>query len=130
MIDGIWNTGFCFKIVNTWSVAPGKHAVRKDLASPNKKNMRSTTFTVVDAFDIKGRGVVIVGDKAFLDFLEIKQCDVEITIPTGDVLRCIAFKEWLLPSSTPHPDDTEAFFVRGRSKSEIPIGSVVKVTQA
>jgi hypothetical protein len=92
--------------------------------------MPSITFTVVDAFDIRGRGVVIVGDKAFSNFLEIKQCDVEITTPTGAFLRCIAFREWLRPSSTPHPDDTEAFFIRGRSKSEIPIGSVVKVTQA
>lgn len=91
--------------------------------------MSSLTFTVIDAFDIKGRGVVIVGDKTFSDFLEIKRCDFEVTTPTGDVLRCTAFKEWLHPSSTPHPDDTEAFFIRGRSKAEIPVGSVVKATQ-
>ncbi len=54
---------------------------------------------------------------------------VRVSYESGAVLRCIAFKEWLLPSSTPHPDNIEAFFVRGRSKSEIPVGSVVKVTQ-
>ncbi len=113
MIKGNWFTCSCVAI-----------------ASSNEENMPSTTFTVVDAFDIRGRGVVIVGDKSFSDFLEIKQCNVEITTPTGDVLRCIAFKEWLHPSSTPHPEDAEAFFIRERSKSQIPIGSVVKVTQA
>jgi len=84
---------------------------------------------VVEAFNIKGHGVVLVGDKACSDFLEIKPCDIEIITPHGDVLKGVAFKEWLLHSSTPQRDETEAFFIRGRTKSEIPIGSMVSVNQ-
>ena len=91
--------------------------------------MLRTTFKVVEAFNIKGHGVVLVGDKACSGFLEIKPCDIEIITPHGDVLKGVAFKEWLLHSSTPQPDETEAFFVRGRTKSEIPIGSMVRVNQ-
>jgi hypothetical protein len=91
--------------------------------------MPRTTFKVVEAFNIKGHGVVLVGDKACSDFLEIKPCDIEIITPHGDVLKGVAFKEWLLRSSTPQPDETEAFFIRGRTKSEIPIGSMVRVNQ-
>jgi hypothetical protein len=59
---------------------------------------------VVEAFSIKGHGVVILGDKAFSDFLGIKSCDIEIVKPIGDVMKGVAFKEWLLRSSTPQPD--------------------------
>lgn len=83
----------------------------------------------MEAFNIKGQGVFLVGDKSFSDFLEIKPCDVEIITPNGDVLQGIAFKEWLLGSSTLQPDEIEAFFVRGMKKSDIPIGSMVLVKQ-
>jgi hypothetical protein len=91
--------------------------------------MPRKTFKVVEAFNIKGHGVVVVGDKACSDFLEIKACDIEIIMPNGDVLKDVCFKEWLLRSSTPQPDETDAFFIRGRTKSEIPIGSMVRVKQ-
>ncbi len=91
--------------------------------------MPMTTFKVVETINIKGRGVVLRGDKPFSDFLEIKSCDVEIITPNGDVLKGVAFKEWLLGSSTPQPDEIEAFFVRGMKKSDIPIGSLVRVKQ-
>ena len=83
----------------------------------------------MEAFDIKGHGVLLVGDKAFSDFLEIKSCDIEIITPNGDVLKGVAFKEWLHGSSTPQPDEIEAFFIRGMNKSDIPIGSMVRVEQ-
>ncbi len=83
----------------------------------------------MEAFDIKGHGVLLVGDKAFSDFLEIKSCDIEIIKPNGDVLKGVAFKEWLHGSSTPQPDEIEAFFIRGMNKSDIPIGSMVRVKQ-
>ena len=91
--------------------------------------MPRTTFKVVGTFDIKGHGVVLVGDKAFSDFLEIKSCDVEIITPDGDVLKGVAFKEWLHGSSIPQPDEIEAFFIRGMNKSDIPLGSMVRVEQ-
>jgi hypothetical protein len=91
--------------------------------------MPKTTFKVVETFDIKGHGVLLVGDKAFSDFLEIKSCDIEIITPDGDILKGIAFKEWLLRSSTPQTDEIEAFFIRGMNKSNIPIGSLVSVKQ-
>ena len=91
--------------------------------------MPRTTFKVVEAFNIKGRGVVLLGDNSCSDFLEIKSCDIEITTPHGDVLKGVGFKEWLLRSSTPQPDETEAFFIRGMNKSDIPIGSMVRVKQ-
>lgn len=91
--------------------------------------MPRTTFKVVKTFNIEGHGVVLVGDKAFSDFLEIKSCDIEIITPNGDVLKGVAFKEWLLHASTPQPDDIEAFFIRGMKKSDIPIGSMVRVKQ-
>ncbi|HTR45483.1 MAG TPA: hypothetical protein VMH06_07210 [Thermodesulfovibrionales bacterium] len=87
------------------------------------------TFKVVEAFDIRGHGVLLVGDKAFSDFREIKTCDIEIIKPNGDVLKGVAFKEWLLYSTTPEPDEIEAFFIRGMNKSDIPIGSMVRVKQ-
>ena len=85
--------------------------------------MARTTFKVVEAFDIKGFGVLLVGDKSFSHLLEIKSCDIEIITPNGDVLKGIAFKEWFHRSSTPQLDAIEAFFVRG---ADIPIGSKVK----
>ncbi len=91
--------------------------------------MPRTTFKVTEAFDIKGRGVVLVGGKSFSDFLQIKSCDIEIITPNGDVLKSIAFKEWLHGSSTPQSDEVEAFFIRGMKKSDIPIGSMVRVQQ-
>ena len=91
--------------------------------------MPRTTFKVVEAFNIKGHGVVLMGDTSFPDFLEIKSCDIEIITPNGDVLKGVAFKEWLLGSSTPQPDEIEAFFIRGMKKSDIPIGSMVRVNQ-
>jgi hypothetical protein len=91
--------------------------------------MPRTTFKVVEAFDIRGRGVVLVGDKSFSDFLEAKSCDIEIITPNGDVLKGVAFKEWLLGSSTTQPGKIEAFFIRGMNKAEIPIGSMVSVEQ-
>jgi hypothetical protein len=91
--------------------------------------MPRTTFKVVEAFDITGHGVVLVGDKSFSDFLEIKSCDIEISTPNGDVLKGAAFKEWLLHSTTPQPDAIEALFIRGMKKSDIPISSMVKVKQ-
>lgn len=83
----------------------------------------------METFDIKGHGVVLVGDKSFSDFLEIKSCDIEISTPNGAVLKGVAFKEWLHGSSTPQPDEIEAFFIRGMNKSDIPIGSMVRVEQ-
>jgi hypothetical protein len=91
--------------------------------------MPRTTFKVMEAFDIKGHGVLLVGDKAFSDFLEIKSCEIEIITPNGDVLKGVAFKEWLLHSTTPQSDEIEAFFIRGMKKSDIPISSMVKVKQ-
>ncbi len=91
--------------------------------------MPRTTFKVVETFNIKGHGVILVGDKSFSDFHEIKSCDIEIITPNGDVLKGVAFKEWLLGSSTPQPNEIEAFFIRGMKKSEIPIGSMVRVKQ-
>ncbi len=91
--------------------------------------MPRTTFKVVEAINIKGRGVVLRGDKPFSDFLEIKSCDVEIITPHGNVLKGVAFKEWLLGSSIPQPDEIEAFFIRGMKKSDIPIGSLVRIKQ-
>jgi hypothetical protein len=88
-----------------------------------------TTFKVVEAFNIKGRGVVLVGDKACSDFLEIKSCNIEIITPNGDVLKGVAFKEWLHRSSTPQPNEIGAFFIRGMIKADIPIGSMVSVKQ-
>ena len=99
-------------------------------ASSFVENMPRTTFKVVEAFDIKGHGVVLVGGKSFSDFLQIKSCDVEIITPNGDVLKGIAFKEWVLGSSKPQPDAIEAFFIRGMKKSDIPIGSMVRVQQS
>ena len=93
------------------------------------QNMPSTTFKVVEAFSIRGHGVVLVGDNTFSEFLETKSCDVEIITPSGDVLKGVAFKEWLLGSSTPQPNQIEAFFVRGMNKADIPIGSMVRVKQ-
>jgi hypothetical protein len=55
--------------------------------------MPRKTFKVVEAFNIKGHGVVVVGDKACSDFLEIKACDIEIIMPNGDVLKDVCFKE-------------------------------------
>ena len=83
----------------------------------------------MEAFNIRGHGVVLVGDKSFSDFLEIKACDVEIITPNGDILKGVGFKEWLLGSSTPQQDEIEAFFIRGIKKSDIPIGSMVRVQQ-
>jgi hypothetical protein len=91
--------------------------------------MPRTTFKVVEAFNIRGHGVVLVGDKACSDFIEIRSCDIEIITPNGDVLRGVAFKEWLRRSSTPQPNGIEAFFIRGMLKADIPIGSMVRVTQ-
>ena len=91
--------------------------------------MPRTIFKVVEAFNIKGHGVVLVGDQSFSDFLGIKSCDIEIITPNGDVLKGVAFKEWLHGSATPQPDEIEAFFIRGMKKSDIPIGSMVRVKQ-
>ncbi len=91
--------------------------------------MAMTTFKVVEALSIRGHGVILVGDHSFSDFLEIKACDIEIITPNGDVLKGVAFKEWLLGSSTPRSDDIEAFYVRGMKKADIPIGSMVRVKQ-
>ncbi len=91
--------------------------------------MPNTTFKVIEAFNIRGHGVVLVGDKSFSDFLEIKSCDIEIITPNGDVLKGVAFKEWLLGSPKTQQDEIEAFFVRGMKKADIPIGSMVSVNQ-
>jgi hypothetical protein len=91
--------------------------------------MPRTTFKVVEAINVKGHGVVLVGDKPLSDFLEIKSCDVEIITPNGDILKGVAFKEWLLGSSTPQPGEIEAFYIKGMNKTDIPIGSMVRVKQ-
>jgi hypothetical protein len=91
--------------------------------------MTTKTFMVVDTLNIRGRGVVLVGGKSFSDFIEIKSCDIEIITPNGEVLKGVAFKEWLLDSSPSLPDAIEAFFIRGMKKSDIPLGSMVRVQQ-
>ena len=91
--------------------------------------MPRTTFKVVETLNIRGHGVVLVGDKSVPDFLEIKSCDVEIITPNGDVLKGVAFKEWLLGSSSPQTAKIEAFFVKGMKKSDIPVGSIVRLNQ-
>ena len=91
--------------------------------------MPRTTFKVVETLNIRGHGVVLVGDKSVPDFLEIKSCDVEIITPNGDVLKGVAFKEWLLGSSSPQAAKIEAFFVKGMKKSDIPVGSIVRLNQ-
>jgi hypothetical protein len=102
---------------------------RGSCASPFVDNMPRTTFKVVEVFNIKGHGVVLIGDKSFSDFLGIKSCDVEIITPNGNVLQGVAFKEWLLGSSTPQLNEINAFFIRGMKESDIPIGSMVQVKQ-
>jgi hypothetical protein len=98
-------------------------------ASSFGETMPMTTFKVVETLNIRGHGVVLVGDKSFSGFLEIKSCDIEIITPSGDVLKGVAFKEWLRGSSTPQSDKIEAFYIRGMKKSDIPIGSMVRVKQ-
>jgi hypothetical protein len=98
-------------------------------ASSFVKKMPRIIFKVVEAFNVKGHGVILVGDRSFSDFLGIKSCEVEIITPNGDVLQGVAFKEWLLGSSTPQPNGINAFFIRGMKESDIPIGSMVRVKQ-
>jgi len=92
--------------------------------------MPSTTFNVVDSIDIRGRGVVLVSDKTFSDFLEVKCCNVEITTPNGTVLKDVGYKEWVHRGSAVQEEEIEALFIKKRTSFEIPIGSFVKITQA
>jgi hypothetical protein len=90
--------------------------------------MPSTAFRVVETLDIRGRGVVLVGDKTLHGLPEFSHCSVEITTPNGAALRDIAYKEWIHLRSTSHPEETEALFIKKKTSFDIPVGSLVRVS--
>ena len=91
--------------------------------------MTRIRFKVIEAFDIEGRGVVIVGNQRDSAVVVMKECCAEVKAPNGQVIKTAAFKEWVLRKALPTPDETEAFLLRGRSKMDVPVGSEVTITQ-
>ena len=90
--------------------------------------MPSLTYSVTDTFEIKNRGLVILGE-ATCDAVRVgKECEVIIITPLGRTIKAKGYKEWLLRRN-PEPLESEAYLVEGVSKSDIPIGSVATITQ-
>ena len=90
--------------------------------------MPSLTYSVIDTFEIKNRGLVILGDSTCEAISVGKECQIVIVTPSGQKLTRKGYKEWLL-RRTPDPLENEAYLVVGISKSEVPVGSVATITQ-
>ena len=84
----------------------------------------SNELTIVETFEIAGRGAVAVVDK--LTGRDVgRALRVELVKPSGEVVSTEAFKEWLLRRQ-PAPTEKEGFMLKGLHKGDVPAGTVLR----
>jgi hypothetical protein len=81
--------------------------------------------TVLEIFDISGRGAVVVLD-APTDLPVGRALKASIRRPDGSVLTAAAYKEWLLRRD-PTPVEQEGFLLAGIYKGDVAIRSTVEI---
>ena len=80
--------------------------------------------SILEAFEITGRGTVVVVPEA-TDLPVGKVLRATVTSPDGSQLQADAYKEWLL-RKTPAPLEHEAYLLRGVPISSISPGAEVE----
>jgi hypothetical protein len=80
---------------------------------------------IVEAFEITGRGLVVVVDEQ-TDAPAGQRLSATIVQPDGSSVSVAATKEWLLRRAT-HPPEREAFLLIGLSMSETLVGAELRL---
>ena len=81
----------------------------------------TSDFAIVETFEIRGRGAVVVID-------EPTGRDggggllVQLIKPSGETVSTDAFKEWFLRRKW-QPIEKDAFMLKGLHKEDVPVGS-------
>jgi hypothetical protein len=86
-----------------------------------------TEHDIVKAFEISGRGAVVVISE-ITEHSVGKPHKVEVVTPAGEVIGTEAFKEWLLRRQ-PTPVEKEAYMLKNLHKKDIPAGSRLRFVE-
>ena len=82
-------------------------------------------FTVVEVFELTGRGAVaVLNEPTGRDVGRAHR--VQLLKPSGEIVTTQASKEWLLRRATPTPVEDEAFMLKGMRKDDVTPGTLIQ----
>ncbi|MGH1541912.1 MAG: hypothetical protein ACRBHB_15910 [Arenicella sp.] len=84
----------------------------------HNKAIKKEEYTIIEKFEITGRGVVVVIDEC-TERVPGKAYNVMISADDSQNISAEAFKEWFLRRN-PKPVEKEAYMLKGLHKKDIP----------